>query len=290
MQKEKFQEYLYHPETYMTADLGELKELVAKYPWFSTASIVLLACSKIQSDTGFDSLLGKHGLSIPNRRALSKMINTRCETFEQGNDVEIELESEAGLDSRIHGIFDSPEYEHPSETSGASVLDDESLLDFAYANSTAHLDSGEGEVMDEVMDEVKDEDEDERGGEKIRKTIENRGEGKVRNFDNWIDRLGGDSPVEKSTFKKHHIIESFIHSEAGVIRADKVTQIEGDISKTSAEEHEGFITDTLAKIYVKQGLYNKAIYAYEKLCLKYPEKSIYFATQIEEIKTLYIKN
>jgi hypothetical protein len=109
------------------------------------------------------------------------------------------------------------------------------------------------------------------------------------NFDLQNSRPSGDSANEKSSYTKHEIIESFIHSDPGVIRADKDTRLHGDVSKGGSEEHEGFITDTLAKIYVKQGLYNKAIYAYEKLCLKYPEKSIYFATQIEEIKSLYIK-
>ena len=44
------------------------------------------------------------------------------------------------------------------------------------------------------------------------------------------------------------------------------------------------ITETLAGMYEKQGNFNKAISMYEKLSLKYPEKSLIFAARIQEIK------
>jgi hypothetical protein len=86
--------------------------------------------------------------------------------------------------------------------------------------------------------------------------------------------------------KNKKLIEQFIKGDAGPIRADAEITLKGDVSTASIREHDGFITDTLAKIYVKQGLYAKAIYAYEKLSLKYPEKSAYFAAQIEKIKNI----
>ena len=58
----------------------------------------------------------------------------------------------------------------------------------------------------------------------------------------------------------------------------------------SAVESDDLITETLAAIYLRQKKYEKAQKAYEKLSLKYPEKSIYFASQIKEIEKLKNNN
>ena len=50
------------------------------------------------------------------------------------------------------------------------------------------------------------------------------------------------------------------------------------------------ITETLAKIYINQKKYNKAIKADKILGLKYPKKSSFFADQIKRIKNLKKNN
>ncbi|HOK51102.1 MAG TPA: hypothetical protein PLD12_12215 [Bacteroidales bacterium] len=59
-----------------------------------------------------------------------------------------------------------------------------------------------------------------------------------------------------------------------------------DISQNSVEVHDDFMTETFARILVKQGSYDRAIEIYRKLILKFPEKNTYFASQIEEIEKL----
>ncbi len=54
-----------------------------------------------------------------------------------------------------------------------------------------------------------------------------------------------------------------------------------NIARVSVIDTDEVVSETLAKIYVKQGNISKALKIYEKLTLKYPEKSTYFAAQID---------
>lgn len=92
-------------------------------------------------------------------------------------------------------------------------------------------------------------------------------------------------PINKQiAHKGADIIESFIKNEPQ-IRPPKAEQINTENkAKKSAEDHNDLVSETLAAIYIEQMLYHKAIDTYEKLSLKFPEKSRYFADLIQSLE------
>lgn len=87
-----------------------------------------------------------------------------------------------------------------------------------------------------------------------------------------------------SNAKDNDIIDNFIKNEPQ-IKPPKPEQINNENkAKKSAEDHNDLVSETLAAIYIEQMLYQKAIDTYEKLSLKFPEKSRYFANLIKSLE------
>jgi len=98
------------------------------------------------------------------------------------------------------------------------------------------------------------------------------------------DHLAEYPANEVKDAKGAEIIERFL-KEDPTIKPPKPEQIDNENkAKKSAEDRYDLVSETLAKIYIEQMLYHKAIDTYKKLSLKYPEKSRYFADLIQSIE------
>ena len=86
---------------------------------------------------------------------------------------------------------------------------------------------------------------------------------------------------------KLSIIDRFIEADPKISPMEKNEPIESLINGDFNSEE--LMTESLAKILLRQKKYKKAIKAYKILSLKYPEKNVFFAGQIQKIKKLQQK-
>jgi hypothetical protein len=113
-------------------------------------------------------------------------------------------------------------------------------------------------------------------------------------FNDWMKVLSGKTPelakeervIERKT--KTEIVDNYILEEtAKSAPKPKAEFYSAEVmAKKSLQDDETFVTETLARIYLKQGNLPKALRSYEILVVKYPEKIHIFAPLLEKIKNL----
>ena len=102
------------------------------------------------------------------------------------------------------------------------------------------------------------------------------------------------SPAEVPQLKGQNLIDSFIMQDTGKIVLNENPTLKPELEPEAPEvengPEEGVYTETLARIYIKQGKYSKALEIIKRLSLVDSEKNAYFADQIRFLEKLIINS
>jgi len=292
---------------------GDIYELVDIFPYFQSAHMLLLKGLKENDDIKFDRQLKSSSLHIASREVLYYLLKNDipAEIIEVKNDVETPLIQEKS----VMDVPDKQQTVIEMQNSDQVISEIEREKDEPATEETDEVvvihdilrpDNGENDDSSSVILVMDGEEEGEE--EKIvfmdpgfslpesDDLLELDSEDSISatsSLTNVAKELEQDSVHEdiENTRKKLQtdLIDRFITTNPRIEPSrEKAIDIQEDLAKPHIEEKGGFVTETLARIYTSQGYYSKAIEIYEKLCLKFPEKSSYFAAQIEKVKE-YLK-
>ena len=284
--------------------ISEINELINIFPYFQSAYSLLLKGLQNTSDVKFENQLRVSAMHIANREVLYYFL--RKEAISESryeSPATLPPQSEVSpADSQqtvIESGKNSTDLINEIEKNSAGDDDNDKVIDHSIliSNDFSNDDSNASIMM---FDE-----ESEDNGERI--TYMDPGFSISENADlleldiniNNSAEIGiyeiatdGQNQAVKPSVKdlQSALIDKFIDENPRIEPSREKTAIPNeDISKPFTEEREEFLTETLARIYIGQGYYSKAIDIYEKLSLKFPEKSSYFASQIEKVKELIKK-
>ena len=241
---------LYHwiadPSLLNKSSLHELKQMVDDFPYFHAVRMLYLKNLAVLDDIRLDKELRKMSIHVPDRSRLFLLINNR---------------QPGGIDVKKQGV------QQPAANSVNKTEDVFKVVERVLTDDTP--------VPPKAV---------------------------TSDYAGWLEANKDDITIldgEEKRMKHQDLIDSFMENESeqftkrlGAIAAGEVknTTINEQpasneiVEKTSLDD--SYFTETLARVYINQKRYDKALEIIRALNLKYPEKNIYFADQIRYLEKI----
>ncbi|MCD8297152.1 MAG: tetratricopeptide repeat protein, partial [Prevotella sp.] len=230
-----------HPELLDKETLYDLRSLLALYPYFQTARLLLLKNLFLLHDPTFDEELRRSAVYITDRKVIFDMVEAAHYKLPNPNcsNQETASSSNGGGDRTITLIdqfLDSLPVEQGEEGKKKKSKRKPTPVD-ATIDYVSYLLETEGE----------------------------NGESEEQN---------------NPAMKGQDLIDNFIQNDKGKIQLkDEPEYVPEDDDNGKKEHEDEFYTETLAQIYIRQERYSKALEIIKRLNLNNPKKNIYFADQ-----------
>ena len=272
--------YIERPELMQGEAVREVERLADRYPYFSIAQCLLAIAYQNEDDPRYERQLGKAADSIANRnnlRVFSLLARRRWErrsTFMPAPEQDAPQPPAPPEDSFFKFVASSDTAEH--ELEGSVIPEKMFIIPEIDLSGTHEKLSAELALLDEKRKSL----------DELKALIANRLH--ELEEEKRQQEQGEDVPQKKMSRKE--LIDKFIAENPSISKPKATFYNPISVAQNSITDKGDIVSETLAKIYVKQGYFDKAISIYEKLSLNNPEKSIYFAAQIEMIKESQTNN
>ncbi|WPY98441.1 hypothetical protein [Christiangramia sp. OXR-203] len=289
MEKKALIDLLNSPAEITKEQTRELEILLEKAPYFQAARAIRLKGLKEHQEFSYNSALKKTAAYTTDRDILFDFITS--EEFNQ-NTIARQIRQQEDR------LKEMTVYEH-EEVHGRRSIDLDDAIKMKQSESERVMDPAlfeRAQLKDNSSGSANTSGASEEDNLEIGKPLD-FDQKESHSFSEWL-KLTKAEPVERENEeeepenedrqRKFDLIEEFIAKNPKIKPVKSVSK--NNLAEDSMTSQESLMTETLARVYLEQKNYKKAIQAYKILILKNPEKSGFFADQIRAIEKLQDTN
>jgi len=302
-----FTSLLQNPQQITPQKTEELKSIIQEHPYFQSARALYLKGLKQQESTTYNQALKITAAYTTDRSILFDFItsdvfiqNEISKIIKQNtiylNDINVS-EDDISVSKSLQ--VDDQLKQQIKDTTG--VLDPQLFQPKDPSEvRTIHFKLDESDVIENATEETKTQEASAEDILNLGKPLQ-FDKRETHSFNEWL-KLTRLKPIQRASEPKQEVSKSNIEKvskneiiDKFIAENPKITPVKSfapkeNLAKARTRQPETLMTETLARIYLEQKNYKKAIQSYKILSLKYPEKSSFFANQIKAIEQLHENN